>query len=83
MSIEVYSKAKPKHPIVHTLYQLSRSENPQNNYGDGPEGHGFTGLVYVSDPFSPAELQYYCWHIGSQKLSPLPVDDLLSLSDRR
>ena len=50
-------------PLIHTLFQFSRTEKPVNNHGPGPDGHGFTGLVYVQDPFSKAELQYYCWHI--------------------
>ena len=62
LCLDVYSQSRPKKPIAHTLYQLSRSHTPYNNYGDGPDGHRFTGLVYAYDPYSAAELQYYCWH---------------------
>lgn len=53
----VVSTLKPRREITRTLYQLDRSEAPKNNFGGG---HGFTGLVYVNDPASPAELQYFC-----------------------
>jgi hypothetical protein len=63
IGFDVFSKSRPKKALVHTYMGLSRSESPINNHGRGPDGHGFTGLVYVGDPFSRAQLQYYCWHM--------------------
>lgn len=42
--------------ITRTLYQLS----PDGLRDQFVGGHGFTGLVYVFDPLSEAEMQYYC-----------------------
>lgn len=39
------------------LYQLPTEEGPVDQFVGG---HGFTGLTYVSDPVSGAELQYWC-----------------------
>lgn len=39
------------------LYQLAVDEGPTNQFVGG---HGFTGLNYVYDPVSGAELQYWC-----------------------
>jgi len=39
------------------LYQLPTEEGPVDQFVGG---HGFTGLNYVYDPVSGAELQYWC-----------------------
>lgn len=39
------------------LYQLPADEGPVDQFVGG---HGFTGLNYVYDPASGAELQYWC-----------------------
>ncbi len=46
-----------KGPIEHSLFQFEASEDPINQFTGG---HGFTGLRYVNDPRSGAELQYFC-----------------------
>jgi hypothetical protein len=60
--IDVHARGRRKSLISRALYQVGRDEIPRNNYGMGPDGHGFTGLVYIYDPSSAAELQYFCWH---------------------
>ena len=39
------------------LYQMSKTERPQNEFVGG---HGFTGLAYAFHPTSRSELQYWC-----------------------
>jgi len=39
------------------LYQMSKTEHPQNEFIGG---HGFTGLAYAFHPTSRTELQYWC-----------------------
>lgn len=39
------------------LYQMSKTERPQNEFIGG---HGFTGLAYAFHPTSRFELQYWC-----------------------
>ena len=43
--------------VTSQLYQLSKTEPPQNEFHGG---HGFTGLSYAYHPTSPSELQYWC-----------------------
>ena len=43
--------------VITQLYQLDREQGLVNQFIGG---HGFTGLVYVYHPASPAELQYFC-----------------------
>lgn len=43
--------------ITRQLYQFDR-QNPVENQFVG--GHGFTGLNYVFQPGSPAEMQFFC-----------------------
>jgi hypothetical protein len=44
-------------PIIMHLYQLPLDSGPQNQFVGG---HGFSGLIYVTDPVSKAELQFWC-----------------------
>ena len=46
--------------VTSQLYQLSKTEPPQNEFHGG---HGFTGLSYAYYPTSPSELQYW-WVVG-------------------
>jgi hypothetical protein len=39
-------------------YQMDRVHPPLNHFVGG---HGFTGLIYVSDPKLGDDLQFYCW----------------------
>jgi hypothetical protein len=39
-------------------YQMERVHPPLNHFVGG---HGFTGLIYVSDPKLGDDLQFYCW----------------------
>jgi hypothetical protein len=43
--------------VTSQLYQLSKTEPPQNEFHGG---HGFTGLSYAYHPNSQSELQYWC-----------------------
>ena len=43
--------------VISQLYQLSKTEPPQNEFHGG---HGFTGLSYAYHPNSQSELQYWC-----------------------
>jgi hypothetical protein len=54
-----------KEDITARLYQLERTSDEPSAPAKRPEnefvgGHGFTGLGYVFDPDSKAELQYWC-----------------------
>lgn len=54
-----------KEDITARLYQLERMSDEPSAPAKRPEsefvgGHGFTGLGYVFDPDSKAELQYWC-----------------------
>lgn len=42
---------------VRQLYQFDRERGLVNQFIGG---HGFTGLIYVYHPGSPAEMQYFC-----------------------
>jgi hypothetical protein len=44
-------------PVLVQLYQLPLDSGPQNQFVGG---HGFSGLIYVTDPGSRAELQFWC-----------------------
>lgn len=39
-------------------YQMDHAHPPLNHFLGG---HGFTGLIYVSDPKLGDDLQFYCW----------------------
>jgi hypothetical protein len=43
--------------IVRQLYQIDPEKGLSNQFIGG---HGFTGLVYVYRPDTPAEMQYFC-----------------------
>ena len=43
--------------LTAQLYQLPQNSGPINQFIGG---HGFTGLTYVTDPGSNAELQFWC-----------------------
>jgi hypothetical protein len=43
--------------VTSQLYQLSKTESPQNEFHGG---HGFTGLSYAYHPNTQSELQYWC-----------------------
>ena len=43
--------------VVRQLYQMDRGKSLINQFIGG---HGFTGLIYVYHPSSPAELQCFC-----------------------
>lgn len=43
--------------LVRQLYQIDRAKGLVNQFVGG---HGFTGLIYVYHPGSPAEMQYFC-----------------------
>jgi hypothetical protein len=43
--------------MARQLYQIDQSKGLTNQFIGG---HGFTGLVYIFHPGSPAELQYFC-----------------------
>ncbi len=43
--------------LTAQLYQLPLNSGPTNQFVGG---HGFTGLTYVTDPTSNAELQFWC-----------------------
>jgi len=43
--------------LASFLYQFPLDEQPVNQFVGG---HGFTGLVYIYHPESPAELQFFC-----------------------
>ena len=43
--------------LVRQLYQIDRAKGLVNQFVGG---HGFTGLVYVYHPGTPAEMQYFC-----------------------
>jgi len=54
-----------KEDIEARLYQFERTGDQQDAGPRRPEnefagGHGFTGLTYVFDPDSPADVQYFC-----------------------
>ena len=54
-----------KEDITARLYQLERMSDEPSAPAKRPDnefvgGHGFTGLGYVFDPDSKAELQYWC-----------------------
>jgi hypothetical protein len=42
--------------LHQTLYQMRKTQLTENQFGE----HGFTGLVYINNPISQAELQYWC-----------------------
>lgn len=56
LSTYVYSNATGRQ-IEHSLFQFGSPRRLVNQFAGG---HGFTGLRYVSDPGSAAELQYFC-----------------------
>ncbi len=43
--------------LTSQLYQFDSQNLPKNQFIGG---HGFTGLVYIFDPDSSAEMQYFC-----------------------
>ncbi len=44
--------------LARTLYQFAKTGKPGNQFNGGE--HGFTGMNYVYDPISRAELQFWC-----------------------
>ena len=55
-SIQVFPTGSSD-PLARTLYQLPRTQPLRDQFIGG---HGFTGLVFVQDPTSGAEIQYFC-----------------------
>ncbi len=51
------SSVEDDREVTSQLYQLSKTEPPQNEFHGG---HGFTGLSYAYHPTSKSELQYWC-----------------------
>ena len=56
LSIQVFPTGSAD-PLARTLYQLPRTQPLRDQFLGG---HGFTGLVFVQDPTSGAEIQYFC-----------------------
>ena len=56
LSINITAPQKSS-KITSQLYQFDSLNPPENQFIGG---HGFTGLVYVFDPESSAEMQYFC-----------------------
>ena len=56
LKVSVFSKEDDREVTSH-LYQLSKTEPPQNEFHGGL---GFTGLSYAYHPTSQSELQYWC-----------------------
>lgn len=44
-------------PLLNVLFQLPQESGPVNQFVGG---HGFSGLHYVTDPATGAELQWWC-----------------------
>lgn len=57
-TLDVFAFAKGrKEPLTQEKYQFDPKEDPVNQFTGG---HGFTGLLYVNDPTSAAEMQLFC-----------------------